>query len=197
MSKPRLTQTDIEEAAQDYGAGIEPALLWAVADVESTGSGFLPDGRPKILFEGHIFWGRLRARGLDPIAVSNQSPTICFPKWTRAYYKGGTREYERLAEAVSYHPQAALESASWGMFQLMGFNYAAAGFRSVEEMVRAHYQSERQHLRAIVRWMKSNGLLTRLAAKDWEGFTRGYNGPGQVEVYSKRLKAAYEKRQAA
>lgn len=197
MSK-RLTPADIEEAARDYGEGLEPALLWAVADVESSGSGFLSDGlRPKILFEGHILWRRLKYYGINPAPIQVQAPDICFPKWTRAHYKGGAREYDRLAVATSFHPQAALESASWGMFQIMGFNYAGAGFYFVEEFVRAMYQSERQHLRAVVRWMKSNGLLKRLAAKDWQVFTAGYNGPGQVSVYSARLRAAYEKRLAA
>lgn len=34
---------------------IEPCALQAVCNVESSGSGFLSSGRPKILFEGHIF----------------------------------------------------------------------------------------------------------------------------------------------
>lgn len=54
--------------------------------------------------------------------------------------------------------------------------------------------SERQHLRAIVRWMHGNGLLTRLRAKDWRGFTRGYNGPGQVDRYAGLLETAYARR---
>ncbi|MCC6559800.1 MAG: DUF3380 domain-containing protein, partial [Xanthomonadales bacterium] len=38
--------------------------LKAVAEVESAGSGFLSDGRPKILFEGHVF-SRLTKRAYD------------------------------------------------------------------------------------------------------------------------------------
>jgi hypothetical protein len=192
--RPRLTPAIIAEAARDYGAGIEPALLRAVADVESTGSGFLPDDRPKILFEGHIFWQQLRRRGIDPRPVNRVVPSICYPRWTRRYYRGGQREYDRLAIALTYDREAALASASWGLFQLMGFNYAGTDFASVVALVEAHYQSERQHLRAIVRWMRGNGLLRKLAAQDWRGFARGYNGPGQVEVYAARLRAAYLKR---
>jgi len=40
--------------------GVDVATIRAVCDVETSGSGFLPDGRPKILFEGHVFWRELR-----------------------------------------------------------------------------------------------------------------------------------------
>lgn len=35
--------------------GVDVPTVRAVAEVESNGVGFLPDGRPKILFERHIF----------------------------------------------------------------------------------------------------------------------------------------------
>jgi len=34
---------------------VEVASIKAVAEVESSGDGFLADGKPKILFEPHIF----------------------------------------------------------------------------------------------------------------------------------------------
>ena len=40
----------------------EPGAVRAVCDVESAGGGFLADGRPKILFEAHIFSGLTRHR---------------------------------------------------------------------------------------------------------------------------------------
>lgn len=192
MAKPRLSQADIEEAARDYGEGVEPALLWAVADVEAGGKGFLPDGRPKILFEGHVFWRRLKPYGIDPVAVAKKYPDICYQRWTKRHYRGGTAEYDRLALAISIHPDAALQSTSWGMFQLMGYHHKTAGFPNVRAFVQAMYQSERQHLRAIIRWMASNGLLKRLRAKNWYDFARGYNGSGQVAYYAKKLERAYE-----
>ena len=35
--------------------GVKAAEIWAVLTVETMGSGFLPDRRPQILFERHIF----------------------------------------------------------------------------------------------------------------------------------------------
>lgn len=43
------------------GLGLEPALLKAVQLVEGAGrDGFLVDGRPQILFEGHIMYKEIK-----------------------------------------------------------------------------------------------------------------------------------------
>ena len=48
-----LTEQGITKAAANLGVGA--AELWAVMSVETSGCGFLPDKRPKILFERHLF----------------------------------------------------------------------------------------------------------------------------------------------
>lgn len=192
----KLTRADILAAAASIGA--EPAALKAVADVEAGGSGFLAGGRPKILFEGHVFWRQIKKRGIDPRPIAAKHPTICYEKWTREHYYGGKREYIRLQQARAVHEDAALESASWGLFQLMGMNFRAAGFDTIQDFLAAHKQGEGEHLNAIVRWMKSNGLAKRLKAKDWKGFAAGYNGPAyEKNAYHLKLQTAYEKAVAA
>ena len=53
--KDKLTNEMIKDLANRLG--IEPALLKAVQIVEAAGrDGFLSDGRPQILFEGHIMY---------------------------------------------------------------------------------------------------------------------------------------------
>ena len=42
-------------AAAAEHVGIHPTVLWSVVAVETSGCGFLPDRRPAILFERHIF----------------------------------------------------------------------------------------------------------------------------------------------
>ena len=59
-----LSSSDIRNAAEQIG--VEPCAVKAVVDVESGGDGFLPDGRVKILFEGHVFWKELQKRGINP-----------------------------------------------------------------------------------------------------------------------------------
>ena len=119
----------------------EPAAVWAVCDVESNGSGFLADKRPRILFEAHLF-GRLTAHHWDAA-----HPNVSSAAWNRALYgAGGAHQYDRLAEAIGLDRKAALEAASWGLFQILGLNFAACGFASVEDYVAAMCESERRHL---------------------------------------------------
>ncbi len=48
-----LTDADLRRASEALNC--EEACIEAVIAVESSGSGFLPSGRPKILFEAHRF----------------------------------------------------------------------------------------------------------------------------------------------
>lgn len=178
MNLQALTQAATE-------LGCEVAALRAVAEVESAGSGFLPDGRPKILFEAHIFSARTRHR------FDASHPDISSPTWNRSLYRGGPAEHDRLNRAIQLAARAALESASWGAFQLMGFKFAACGFPDVETMVAA-MKSEAGQLWAFARFILSSPAMhAALRAKDWQRFTRLYNGPGQVAVYAARIDDAY------
>ncbi|MBX7151832.1 N-acetylmuramidase family protein [bacterium] len=185
-----LTLKDKEDKAKEIG--VELAALRAVIQVESSGGGFLNDGRPKILFEGHIFWRQLALRKIDPAPLSEKYPDIIYPKWVKTFYKGGVGEFERLDRARTINDEAALASASWGAFQIMGFNYAPAGFGSVNKFVDAHYISENDHLTAFCNLIKNQGILPFLISKNWEKFAERYNGSGQIAVYAGLLKKAYE-----
>ena len=184
--------TDAGVIAAAASLGCEPAIVRAVAEVESRGSGFLPDGRPVILFEGHVF--SRRTGGEHDL----QHPTVSYPKWTRAHYVGGEREYDRLAEAQALDPNVALESASWGAFQIMGFNARSCGFRGVFDFVAAMHESADRHLLAFVEFVKSQGLDDALRRMDWTAFARGYNGSGFAQNrYDVKLAAAYAKHAAS
>ena len=109
---------------------MQPAAIWAVCDIESAGGGFLPDTRPKILLEAHIFGGLTQHRW------DATHPNVSSPSWDRSLYgAAGAHQYDRLAEAIALDRAAALESASWGMFQILGTNHAACGFPGVEDYV--------------------------------------------------------------
>lgn len=187
-----LTEDDIEKAASLNQ--LEKAAIKAVIKVETSGTGFLPDGRPRILFEGHIFWRELVKHNIDPSKYQSTHPDIIYPKWTKDWYKGGTKEYNRLEKAKLIHEEAALLSASWGLFQVMGFNFKLAGFNDVQDMVEKHYESEEYHLFAFLNFINSNQLVEKLRAKDWAAFALGYNGKGyKLNQYDTKLKMAYEK----
>ncbi len=168
--------------------GVKEASVWAVLSVETRGFGFLADRRPQILFERHIFHshtgGRYDAQAAD---ISNTKP---------GGYVGGSGEYERLERAMALDSSAALASTSWGIGQIMGFNYAAAGYSSVEEMVAQLCLNEDNQLQAMARFITSAGLASALQRGDWQAFARGYNGPAyEKNQYDQRLAAAYAKSQ--
>jgi hypothetical protein len=179
-----ISQAAFRTAAEALGC--EVAAIKAVAEVESRGDGFLPDNRPKILFERHIFSRETNRRfdGKYP-DISNRST---------GGYLGGTREYARLERAYELDADAALKSASWGRFQIMGFNYKACGCKSVEEYVEAAKQSEDNQLLHFVGFVKTNHLDDELRRKDWAKFARGYNGPAYAKnKYDVKMRQAYEK----
>lgn len=180
-----LEESDIQEIAAWLSCEI--AAVKAVCQVEAAGHGFLPDGRPKILFEAHVF-GRLTDHQYD-----DDHPNISAPHWDRSLYgAAGAHQYDRLAEAAALDEDAALQSASWGMFQIMGMNHKMCGYDNVQAFVTDMLDSERNHLIAFARFCVKSGAAQRLVDKDWAGFARIYNGPGQVELYADRLADAYE-----
>lgn len=170
----------------------EPAAIWAVCDVESAGGGFLPDKRPKILYEAHIF-GRLTGHKFD-----RSHPNVSAPSWNRALYGApGANQYERLHEAIGLDRNAALQSASWGMFQIVGMNFAICGFKTVEDYVAAMCDSEGAQLTAFGAFCAHQELDRALCIHDWTRFALGYNGPGEAEnAYDAKLAAAYRRRRA-
>ena len=186
-----LAAGDVVAVARSLGC--EPAAVWAVCDIESAGGGFLPDKRPKLLYEAHIF-GRLTQHRWD-----STHPNISAPAWNRALYGApGAHQYDRLAEAVALDRDAALQSASWGMFQIVGMNFAACGFASVEAYVAGMCESEGAQLTAFAAFCAHEELAALLAAKDWTQFALRYNGPGEAaNDYDGKLAAAYSRRAAA
>jgi hypothetical protein len=166
---------------------ITDAELWAVLTVETRGCGFLPDRRPAMLFERHVF-SRATGRRFDgsQAHISNIVPG--------GYGAGGAHQYERLFQALALDRTAALKSASWGIGQVMGFNAAATGYANVEVMVAAMMVSENEQLLAMSREIIRNGLHQPLRTHHWAAFARGYNGSGYARnKYDTRLAAAYQR----
>lgn len=182
-----LTPEDFARAAAALGCSV--AAVRAVVEVESKG-GFLPDGRPRILFERHKFSALTNhAYDADHPAISARQP---------GGYLGGEREYDRLGEALALDRKAALKSASWGAFQIMGFNHAAAGYDDVESFVAAMVSGHAAQLQAFVTFVQGSGLAAALAAQDWPAFARGYNGPDYARFgYDSKIAAAFARFAAA
>ncbi len=174
-----LSEDGLLRAAGELGVGV-PAL-WAVMTVETRGSGFLADRRPQILFERHIFHNRTNGRFDD--AAPDLSNGVA-----GGYGAGGAFQYARLERAVVLDRKAALESASWGLGQVMGFNAGEIGFPDVEAMVNAMCESEDAQFEGMVAFIRRNDLSRYLQQDDWAGFAFHYNGAGfQKNKYDTKL----------
>ncbi|MBB3262123.1 hypothetical protein F4827_007003 [Paraburkholderia bannensis] len=183
---------------QDYASaaaelGCEPRAIKAVAKTETGSSGpyFRPgqdlasedDPVPAILFERHLFHRETQGR------YDQSHPRISDP--TQGGYGLKKIQYEKLMEAYELDPEAALRSASWGRFQILGSNSSAAGFESVNDYVEAVSESEANQLRAFTSFIKSDPVLhSAIVSKNWHAFAIRYNGKKQ-NGYDTRIAANY------
>jgi hypothetical protein len=72
----------------------------------------------------------------------------------------------------------------------MGFNWPVTRHPGVTAMVLAFQDSCEEQVAGFFRFVEHNGLTRHIRRRDWEGFTRRYNGPGNVAVYAGRLRRA-------
>ncbi len=188
-----LKQHDIEQAAQQLGTDI--ASIHAVKAVESRGNGFDRDGRPVVLYERHVMKKRLKANGFTGgqlAYLQEKFPTLVNSK--TGGYKGGSLEFYRLNMAIEIDRTSALESCSWGLFQIMGYHWQALGYDSVEAFTSLMHASEGDQLQAFVLFIQNDPKLhAALKAHDWAAFARRYNGPAYAKnKYDERLTKAYD-----
>lgn len=192
--KDKLTNEMIKDLANRLG--IEPALLKAVQIVEAAGrDGFLSNGRPQILFEGHIMYKEFHKKfpDRDLAYLCKKFSMVFYPKWDKSKYFGGLGEYKRLELAKEIDEECALKATSWGMFQIMGFNHNLCGCKDVFDFVHKMSESHEKQLELMYYFMNNSGCLKELKEKDWAGFAKKYNGPGYAQnAYDQKLRNAYE-----
>ncbi|SDT02303.1 Protein of unknown function [Pseudomonas asplenii] len=189
-----LSDSDFQNAATQLGNGIPVNILKAFATVESGGrSGFGPAKLPVIAFEGHIF------RKYTKSKYDQTHPLLSYPYVKKAgpqwqvNNKDQTKAWETMATAFGLDQEAALMSASWGMFQVMGFNFAACGYKNVFEFVTDMKLNAGTQLKAFVGFcLKNSALMKAMKNKDYVGMAFNYNGKDYGD-YDSRIKKAYEK----
>ena len=210
-----LKESDFNDAAVKIG--VEVACVKAVQLVESRGSGYLADGRQVILFERHWFFKLLNEKLTKQ---PNAAKEICgrlqlsvaagqsfdavlkahlIEKYGDIYagtpggYRGGAAEHDRIERAKAIDLECALQSASWGLFQIMGFHFKTLGYNGVRDMVADYDIGERQQLLSFCDFIRAdNRLLSSLKNKDWATFAKAYNGPGYAtNRYDIKMANAY------
>lgn len=184
-----LTESDFETFASKYQ--IEKAAVKAVQEVEAAGRGFV-QGHIKLLFEGHIFWKELKNVGIQPSSIQAGNENILYPKYftPNPYYR--ENQLNRLNKAIRIQEEAAYRSASYGLFQIMGFHAQDMGFDSAKKMVDYLSQSEANQLDVFGKFAEKNNLLSFIRNHDWAGFAKRYNGSAyKTNKYDEKLAKAY------
>ena len=182
----RLVEADFVTAARDLD--VDVAAVHAVAEVESGGrTGYDARKRPKILFEIHHFRDHTSGR------YDTSHPHLSAPyrsKLRRASYQKD--QWLVIAEAFALDKEAAVKSASWGMFQVLGSNAIDAGWTTLQQFVIDMFASEGQHMRAFLGFCRANSLIGYLKRHQWASFARGYNGPSYADgAYDVKMANAY------
>lgn len=179
----RIDDIDIPRIAHRIGCGEDE--LHAVIDTETSGTGFDKLGRPKMLFEPHVFYRNLSGAERDEAVAAG----LAYKTWGTQKYPADS--YPRLNAAIEINETAALRASSWGLGQILGENHRSAGYASPQEMVLAFMDDEENHLDAMVDFIIASKLdddLRALAAlkratlpSDCVPFVRVYNGSGYAK----------------
>ncbi len=184
-----LTRADFEAIAARLNCEWEAVA--AVAEVESGPlGGFAQDGKLVILFERHLFSRKTNSQfDQSHPHISNRTPG--------GYPRTQAERWAQLTEAYALAPEAALESASYGRFQVLGQNYGNLGLSKATDYVAKLAKSERDQLEAFEGFVRANGLVDELQRKDWAGFASRYNGPGYAaNQYDTKMAQAYARLKA-
>ena len=182
----RITDQDLPRIGALIGVGEDE--IHAFLDVETGGSGFDNEGRPKMLFEPHVFYRELPEHKRAQAVAAG----VAYARWGMRPYPRDS--YPRLERAMEIDLTAALRSCSWGLGQVMGFNHKAAGYDSAHKMIEAFKDSEAVQLEGAVNFIVYNGLDDDLRNHDWRGFARGHNGTGYAKHdYHGKLERAFER----
>ena len=193
-----INDNDYEIAAKELG--IEKEVLMAIAKQESKGSSFQAVKQATILFERHKMYSLLIKKGNTKASVdalSIKHPSIVNKN------SGGYNDmtsYDKLKTAKSIDYDCAVQSCSWGKFQVMGFHYANL-YSSPRELEKAMNMCELQQFKYFVLYLKkTNGMVDALKNKNWEGIATLYNGSKWKEKnpeYANNVKKYYNQFKAS
>jgi N-acetylmuramidase len=101
----RIDDTDLRRT------GVSEDEVHALLNVETTGTGFDDHGRPKVLFEGRVFY-RCLPPAKHEVAVKQG---LACQKWGQIPYGKTSEQYGRLERALLIDEAAALKACSGDM----------------------------------------------------------------------------------
>lgn len=195
----RITER-VLAAAREAGTreGVDPAVLLAVALVETGGRSLARVGarfEPLIRFEGHYFHRLLP----EALRAQARAAGLAHPRAGAVANPPGQEGRWRLLDlAAALDREAAFASTSWGLGQVMGAHGKRLGYNSAQALAEAARATVAGQLTVAARFLKLGALDRMLAAGDFAGFARRYNGPGfRANRYDAKIRAAWREARTA
>ena len=167
----------IMKVAKEFG--YEEAALAAFIETETGGKGF-DKTTGKIIIQFEPAWFRKKA----PYAPSGA--------WSVNKVDVQSKEWISFNDAFSKNKNAAMESTSIGLGQIMGFHYKRLGFKTVGEMWDDAKVSLENQVRQICKFIQTDkNLLKAIKNKDWNTIASIYNGSGYLALAKKLGREPY------
>lgn len=172
--------------------GVEAAALTAFVEVESGGRGFDPT-TGKLIIQFEPAWFKRKA----PYAPSG--------KWSVNKVERQAQEWIAFNDAFRHNPDAAMESTSIGLGQVMGFHYKRLGYKTVGDMWDDAKKGEDRQIFQMAEFIRTDArLIKALKEKNWHLVATYYNGAGYRELakrigrepYDVSMRKAYERQLA-
>lgn len=186
----KLSKEEIGVMSQEID--VPRACMLALVRQESSNAGFArhEDGywRPKIRLELH------KLNQFTDGTFQSEQPGLFKSKFNvKDSNAPQDEQYRRLNQALLtieglYGHEPALSATSWGLNQVMGFNFRLAGSGTIDRFVARMVESEREQLKASITFIDSHPAMRRaLANRDWITFARHYNGTARVAKYAAQI----------
>ena len=158
---------------------IESAAVMAFIEVETGGKGFNDDGKIIIQFE--------------PAWFKRKAPYAPSGVWSLNKVERQSEEWKAFNDAFSKNKEAAMESTSIGLGQIMGFHWKRLGYASVHEMWDDAKKGLERQVWQICKFISTDTKLqSALKAHDWDGVATIYNGAGYKALAAKYGREPYD-----
>ena len=159
---------------------IEAASLLTFISVETGGKGFDDEtGKVTIQFE--------------PVWFKKKAPYAPSGIWSVNKVDVQRKEWIAFNDAYKKNPDAAMQSTSIGLGQIMGFHYKKLGYNTVGEMWDDAKKGIEEQIKQMVKFINSDpNLLNALKKHDWTKVATIYNGRGFMDLAKKYHRTPYD-----
>ena len=159
----------------------DTAALLAFVQVETGGQGF--DAKTgKILIQFEPAWFRKKA----PYAPSGA--------WSVNKVDVQSKEWIAFNDAFSKDADAAMQSTSIGLGQIMGFHFQRLGYSTVGQMWDDAKKGIENQINQLVKFINSDAnLKSAIEHHNWTDVAEIYNGKGFRELAAKYRRVPYDK----